>query len=420
MNQYFRKYQRVLITLLLICFSLTVKSHIVFDNINLEKALEKARIEKKLVFIDTYASWCAPCKIMDKVFEEKQVGAYFNKNFINIKVDMEGPLGPQMLQEYGVVWLPTLLILDQTGAVMNKIDKLLSGSELIAAVSETMSGVATPVQTQFNNNPFSSVGHNTDTRDYDPQSKAEVIYVYDQRVSSGRPHIMYHEAYLHLQLMDGKHHKVVKKYLSTQQDWSTEKNINFIFDFLQDANSKLFDYFITQRPRFESVIGKEKVAHSLSYLINQRIEQGYPRATLSEIIRLYSFQFENNVEERAYKVYLDKLTSDRRDLEYINTAIEYLNKINPHDDKVAYNLVDLRLNRSEYKNSLNEDLELMLHAVSLRNNNPDYYYALAKIYYHLSERTLAEQSISKSITLASSEYENIEILIALEKKILAL
>ena len=51
---------------------------------------EKARRENKNIFVDCYASWCGPCKKMDKiVYPDKDVGAYFNAHFISIKIQMD-------------------------------------------------------------------------------------------------------------------------------------------------------------------------------------------------------------------------------------------------------------------------------------------------------------------------------------------
>ena len=35
-----------------------------FQELTLAKALEKAKIENKYVFVDCYTSWCGPCKMM--------------------------------------------------------------------------------------------------------------------------------------------------------------------------------------------------------------------------------------------------------------------------------------------------------------------------------------------------------------------
>ena len=48
-----------------------------------DEALEKAKEENKLIFLDAYASWCGPCKRMSKsVFTDEKVGEFFNANFI--------------------------------------------------------------------------------------------------------------------------------------------------------------------------------------------------------------------------------------------------------------------------------------------------------------------------------------------------
>ena len=57
---------------------------------NWEEAIETAKKEHKLIFVDAYAEWCGPCKRMAKeVFTQKELGDFFNKYFINVKMDME-------------------------------------------------------------------------------------------------------------------------------------------------------------------------------------------------------------------------------------------------------------------------------------------------------------------------------------------
>ena len=85
-----------------------------------EKALQKAKHEDKYLFIDFYATWCGPCKQLKKTFKDKEVGAYFNKNFINISIDGETKEGRELMHSYQITSYPTLLIVDANGNIKTK------------------------------------------------------------------------------------------------------------------------------------------------------------------------------------------------------------------------------------------------------------------------------------------------------------
>jgi thioredoxin-related protein len=55
-----------------------------------EQIKQRAKQEKKYIFIDAYTTWCGPCKLMDKnVYTNDTVGDYFNDRFISVKVQMD-------------------------------------------------------------------------------------------------------------------------------------------------------------------------------------------------------------------------------------------------------------------------------------------------------------------------------------------
>ncbi|MBD0830628.1 thioredoxin family protein [Aestuariibaculum sediminum] len=91
-----------------------------FQHISLEEALDKAEKENKLVFIDFYTTWCAPCKSLAKfVFPLKEVGDLYNKEFISIKLDAERE-GAPAARKYNVSSYPTLLFLNSKGTAVYK------------------------------------------------------------------------------------------------------------------------------------------------------------------------------------------------------------------------------------------------------------------------------------------------------------
>ena len=79
-----------------------------------KEALAEAKSEKKLIFLDAYASWCSPCKMMARgTFTKKEVGDFFNANFINVKMDMEKNAdGIRLSNKYNLRAYPTLYFID--------------------------------------------------------------------------------------------------------------------------------------------------------------------------------------------------------------------------------------------------------------------------------------------------------------------
>jgi thiol:disulfide interchange protein len=103
--------------------SLKKEVGIKFVNLTFQKAVQQAKTSNKLVFIDVHTSWCGPCKEMAATtFKDAEVGALFNKNFINLKIDAEKDAdGPSVARAYGVRAYPTLLFIDGDGNVVQKV-----------------------------------------------------------------------------------------------------------------------------------------------------------------------------------------------------------------------------------------------------------------------------------------------------------
>lgn len=86
-----------------------------------QQTLEKAKKENKLVFLDLYASWCGPCKVLKSItFPDAEVGQFFNANFINYAVDAEKGIGLELAGKYKLTAYPTLLFIDGNGNLVAK------------------------------------------------------------------------------------------------------------------------------------------------------------------------------------------------------------------------------------------------------------------------------------------------------------
>src|SRR5690606_26355882 len=59
-------------------------------NLNWAEVKQKAKKENKLIFMDEYTTWCIPCgQMSENIFPLAEVGEFFNKNFINVAVQMD-------------------------------------------------------------------------------------------------------------------------------------------------------------------------------------------------------------------------------------------------------------------------------------------------------------------------------------------
>ncbi len=111
--------------------------------------LARAKAENKYIFVDCYATWCGPCKRMDKeVYPLKQVGDYYNSRFISVKLQMDRtkkdneqvknwyPVADNMSNEYKITAYPSYLFFAPDGRLVHEdigfteTDKLLAIAKL--------------------------------------------------------------------------------------------------------------------------------------------------------------------------------------------------------------------------------------------------------------------------------------------------
>lgn len=112
--------------------SVPAKEGIQFIESNWAKAKAEAKKQNKLIFLDAYATWCGPCKMLKRnTFPDKAAGEFFNKYFVNVALDMESGDGPAVAATYQVNAYPTLIITDADGNMITYTKGYIDASQLI-------------------------------------------------------------------------------------------------------------------------------------------------------------------------------------------------------------------------------------------------------------------------------------------------
>jgi thioredoxin-related protein len=117
-----------------------------------QEAFEKSAIDNKPVFLDAWAEWCAPCKIMDKqIYSKKKWQDYLLKNFHIAKIDVEHAeevmcngkyKRPYKCMEnpWRIDGLPAALILDSKGKLLTHKLGAMSPSDFKIFVDDFTNG----------------------------------------------------------------------------------------------------------------------------------------------------------------------------------------------------------------------------------------------------------------------------------------
>ena len=308
-----------------------------FEKSNWAAVQAKAKAENKHIFVDVYTTWCGPCKWQSKrLFPQKQVGDFFNKNFVSFKLDAEKGEGVAFSKKYPISGFPTLLFFTPQG-------KLAHRSTGGKHMGDRSGKKAAKVLLKEANDALN------------PERQA---YTLQRRFEKGeRSNTFLKKCIQALSNADEDFSKPTAVYLAQvgQNHWATAKGWKFISKYGTHFPSEAFEYVIRNRSKFEKIVqSKEEVDKYIDKTLNSNIydvSRSKDKQRLAafkkqlkellgqeadkHIARIeYAFYVTDKKKSEHYiNKYFDKYCDNARDFDMISTTYYYQYSDSKHLEK---------------------------------------------------------------------------------------
>lgn len=124
--------KRTLLILLLFAAGFPLSAQIRFFQGTYEEALQKAKEGKKDLFVDCWAEWCAPCKMLaEEVFTDSLVGEYFNARFVCVQLNVEEAANKEVVKRLKPEALPTMVFVNRGDKELRRVSGFMSPLDLL-------------------------------------------------------------------------------------------------------------------------------------------------------------------------------------------------------------------------------------------------------------------------------------------------
>lgn len=369
--------KRICIAILCLIFTRGIYSQgMVFFEGPWAKVLEKAKAENKNIFVDAYTDWCGPCKMMVKnVFPLPEVGAFYNRNFINYKLNMEKGDGVDFARTFQVGVYPSYLFFNAEGRMLHRTVGYKQGPQFIADGAAAL-----------------------DT------TRQLVTNILKYQTGNREPQILYNLA-LGLAEAGAPDANLEKEYLKTQEGNALirKENYDFILRAQSGYRGEAFKVLLANREKFYTVAPAESINDFISSTLFRTLQYavGNNMNLLADSVMTDLRQFQEPLRSQflAYAEILKNANNSDRE-KYFSAMIQYIETYGSRDmeKKSAY---AMELANTRQPDKLDKAITWMNSVLELDKSLKNYE-MMAYIYLAAGKKSEAQSISEQGIKVAEN------------------
>ena len=385
------------------------------EGLTWDQILKKAKEENKFIFVDCYATWCKPCKEMDKfVYTNDSLGSIVNSRFISVKIQMDTAKNDnaqvkewyadakRMRLNYNVTAFPTYLFFSAEGKIIHKS----LGYKKIARFAELASDASNPDRQYY--------------------TRLDV-FNFGKLQYSSMPYLANYAA-----IIGDKENaqKVAKEYTDNylvhlnNDQLFTKDNLTFLNQFTKKSSDKGFSIFYNYPQRVNAVMQDDKYAESFidHIILSEEIGPAITSAIQLKVTELKWRKIERSIKKKYNGAYAKRVILSGKISwfgwkenwkEYSKCKVQFV-------EEYGKSLEDFDLNNSAwdiFEHSFNrKELNIAVTWIKkVLDRNPDWSIALdtyANLMYKLG---FTEEAIAIQSAAVKKDPKNKELATALEK-----
>ena len=383
------KIRSCILFILLMLIPLTLFAQVNFTEVEtreqMNAAQKKASDQMLMLFVDVYATWCGPCKMMDsEVYTDPAVAEYMNSHYVNVRLDGESDYGRNYVVEQQLEGYPSMFIFSDAGERVSKIVGYTPAGKLIATLRSVSEGFreVKNYRARYQNgtlDPESFASYITVIRDMGNKEEAEGLaaeYVEQVMVSKSKP--------------TDNDIRVVAFYMDLDDTWweafssDPERLRRVLGEDYMLAMEKIYNNTLVKAVDEGRIDLVSLMANELAPLV----EEGETLAWDLRSLPFIQYYYYSNLPEELISYIDQRFATDRRgDHRWLYNAAS---QITDMDQKYRTELL------------LKKELEWYKICIELEEHF-DYYFYQGMVLVFLSENASARESFLKAESLALSQ-----------------